>query len=320
MKNFFKSFTNIFVISIALLFISSCQNNDKIILSDPLFSTESIENAGIDSIGFLMRKHVIVVTVKDKNEIHLYGAMDGKFKKSISREGAFPNGITVINDQFVLVTERDNKHVAVFNTSMEFLGSFGENELGSPYGISYYKVDDGKYKVFVTDSYEYNNPKQDRILSWDFSINDDTFAVSSASIFGNPTLYQVESIHVDKHFKTMLVAEEMEEHHKIMALDLETGQTKVDDLGDFNRGNDPEGIALVKNKDNTGYWICTEQSKTDNRFHLYDRQTLERISTMYLEDVSYTDGITTAYMHGNWYLYAVDNDKRVVAFQLPEIN
>ena len=118
----------------------------------------------------------------------------------------------------------------------------------------------------------------------------------------------------------MTLAEEMEEHHKIMALDLETGQTKVEDLGDFNRGNDPEGIALVINKDNTGYWICTEQSKTDNRFHLYDRQTLERISTMYLEDVSYTDGITTAYMHGNWYLYAVDNDKRVVAFQLPEIN
>ena len=73
-------------------------------------------------------------------------------------------------------------------------------------------------------------------------------------------------------------------------------------------------------KEPTQYWICTEQSKTDNRFHLYDRQTLERISTMYLEDVSYTDGITTAYMHGNWYLYAVDNDKRVVAFQLPEIN
>jgi len=147
MINFFKRLTKIFIVLIALLFISSCQNNDKIILSDPLFFTESIPDAGIDSIGFLMRKHVIVVTVKDKNEIHLYGAMDGKFKKSISREGAFPNGVTVISDQFVLVTERDNKHVAVFNTSMEYLGSFGENELGSPYGISYYKVDDGKYKV-----------------------------------------------------------------------------------------------------------------------------------------------------------------------------
>ena len=125
MKIFFKRLTNIFIISIALLFISSCQNNDRIILSDPLFFTDSIPDAGIDSIGFLMRKHIIVVTGKDKNEIHLYGAMDGKFKKSISREGAFPNGVTVINDQFVLVTERDNKHVAVFNTSMEFAPTKG---------------------------------------------------------------------------------------------------------------------------------------------------------------------------------------------------
>lgn len=305
---------------LALFFIGCNSDSNKITLTNPMFYTEPIEDAGMDSIGFLMRKHVIVVTLKDKNEIHLYNAMNGKFKKSISREGAFPNGVTVINDQFVLVTERDNKHVAVFNTSMEFLGSFGMNELRSPYGITFYKLDDKKYKVFVTDSYEYNNPRQDRILSWEFSIDENTFTVNAASVFGSPTLYQVESLHVDKHFKTMLVAEEMEEHHKVMALDLENGQTKVKDLGNFNRGNDPEGIALVIGKNNTGYWICTEQSKTDNRFHLYDRQTLEHITTMYLDDVSYTDGIATAYMHGKWFLYAVDNDARVAAFELPKIN
>ncbi len=90
-----------------------------------MFVTESVADAGMDSIGFLMRKHVIVVTVKDKNELHVYGAMNGKFKKSIKRENAYPNGITTINDQFVLVTERDNKQVSVFNSSMEFLGTFG---------------------------------------------------------------------------------------------------------------------------------------------------------------------------------------------------
>ena len=309
------------IILFFVLLINGCNTKTQsITLTNPMFFTEPFENAGIDSIGFLMRKHNIVVTVKDKNELHIYDAMNGKFKNSIARENAFPNGITVINDQFVLVTERDNQHVAVFNSSMEFLGSFGMNELRSPYGISYYKIDDGKYKVFVTDSYEYNNPRQDRILSWEFSIDDNSFSVSPASVFGSPTLYQVESIHIDKHFKTMLVAEEMEEHHKIIALDLETGQTKVEDLGNFNRGNDPEGIALVINKDNKGYWICTEQSKTDNRFHLYDRQTLEYITTMYLDKVSYTDGIATAYMHGKWFLYAVDNDARVAAFELPKIN
>ncbi len=269
---------------------------------------------------FLMRKHVIIVTVKDKNELHVYNAMNGELKKSIKRENAFPNGITTINDQFVLVTERDNKQVAVFNSSMEYLGSFGNNELRSPYGITFYKQDNSSYKVLVTDSYEYNNPREDRILTWDFSIENESFNVSKASVLGNPTLYQVESIQADKHYNTLLVAEEMEEHHKVMVLDLMTGEVLKEDLGDFNRGNDPEGIALVINEDRQGYWICTEQSKTDNRFHLYDRKTLENFATMYLDNVSYTDGIATAYMHGKWFLYAVDNDARVAAFELPEIN
>jgi 3-phytase len=285
-----------------------------------MFVTETLEDAGMDSIGFLMRKHVIIVTVKDKNELHVYNAMNGKLKKSVKRNNAFPNGIATINDQFVLVTERDNKQVAVFNSSMKFLGSFGNNELRSPYGITFYKQDESSYKILVTDSYEYNNPREDRILTWDFNIENESFNVSSASILGNPTLYQVESIQADQHYNTLLVAEEMKEHHKVMALDLMTGEVLKEYLGDFNRGNDPEGIALVINKNHQGYWICTEQSKTDNRFHLYDRKTLEHLATMYLDNVSYTDGIATAYMHGKWFLYAVDNDSRVAAFELPEIN
>tara|TARA_B100001778_G_scaffold117100_1_gene96150 strand:+ start:311 stop:1258 length:948 start_codon:yes stop_codon:yes gene_type:complete len=314
--NFLRSFFFLFFI----LTIGCSSKADVITLKNPMFVTESLMDAGMDSIGFLMRKHVIVVTVKDKNELHVYNAMNGELKKSIKRENAFPNGITTINDQFVLVTERDNKQVAVFNSSMEFLGSFGNNELRSPYGITFYKQDNSSYKVLVTDSYEYNNPREDRILTWDFSIENESFNVSKASVLGNPTLYQVESIQADKHYNTLLVAEEMEEHHKVMVLDLMTGEVLKEDLGDFNRGNDPEGIALVINEDHQGYWICTEQSKTDNRFHLYDRKTLENFATMYLDNVSYTDGIATAYMHGKWFLYAVDNDARVAAFELPEIN
>ena len=314
------NFNKLFLSFIAILIFSCNPSHQVIVLDNAMFATDPVEDAGMDSIGFLMRKHVIVVTVKDKNEIHVYNAMNGEFKKSIKRDNAFPNGVTTINDQFVLVTERDNKQVAVFNSSMDFLGTFGNDELRSPYGITFYKQEEGLYKVLVTDSYEYNNPREDRILTWDFTIDNESFNVSSATVLGNPTLYQVESIYADQHYQTLLVAEEMQEHHKVMALDLMTGEVKKEDLGNFNRGNDPEGIALVINKDNNGYWICTEQSKTDNRFHLYDRKTLEYMNTMYLDNVSYTDGIATAYMHGKWFLYAVDNDARVVAFELPEIN
>ena len=154
--NFLRSFFFLFFI----LTIGCSSKADVITLKNPMFVTESLTDAGMDSIGFLMRKHVIVVTVKDKNELHVYNAMNGELKKSIKRENAFPNGITTINDQFVLVTERDNEQVAVFNSSMEFLGSFGNNELRSPYGITFYKQDNSSYKVLVTDSYEYNNPRE----------------------------------------------------------------------------------------------------------------------------------------------------------------
>ena len=123
-----------FLLLLLFLLIIGCNSKQNVItLKNPMFVTESLTDAGMDSIGFLMRKHVIVVTVKDKNELHVYGAMNGKFKKSIKRENAYPNGITTINDQFVLVTERDNKQVAVFNSSMDFLGTFGNDELRSPY-------------------------------------------------------------------------------------------------------------------------------------------------------------------------------------------
>ena len=246
--------------------------------------------------------------------------MDGELQKTINRDNTYPNGVTIVNDELVLVTERDMRHVAVFNASMDFLGTFGSDILRQPYGITNYKQKDGSYKIFVTDSYDYNQPHQDRIISWELQHDGDKFSVSEHSVFGEYTLYQVESIMVDSHYRRLLVADEMEEHYKIAVLDLDTGQHINSTLEDFSFTEDPEGIALVSTGDNTGYWICTEQSKDNNRFHLFDRESLEYIDSLYLEDINYTDGIATAYMHGNWYLYASDNDHRVGAFLLPEIN
>ena len=157
-----------FTISIVLLFTYGCQSNDKIILSDSLFYTESVADAGIDSIGFLMRKHVIVVTGKDTNKLYIYNAMSGELKQTIDRPNAYPNGVNIVDDQLVLITERDTHQVAVFNTSMKFLGTFGTDILRQPYGITSYKKSDGVYQIFITDSYEYDTPKNDRIISFEF--------------------------------------------------------------------------------------------------------------------------------------------------------
>ncbi len=75
-----------FFVFLLLIFTIGCNSKtDVITLKNPMFVTESVMDAGMDSIGFLMRKHVIVVTVKDKNELHVYNAMNGKLKNSIKR-------------------------------------------------------------------------------------------------------------------------------------------------------------------------------------------------------------------------------------------
>ena len=64
-----KKLISLFSVAIIL---SCSPKRESILLENPMFATEPVENAGLDSIGFLMRKHVIIVTVKEKNEIHLF--------------------------------------------------------------------------------------------------------------------------------------------------------------------------------------------------------------------------------------------------------
>ena len=78
--NFLRSF---FFLFFFILTIGCSSKADVITLKNPMFVTESLTDAGMDSIGFLMRKHVIVVTVKDKNELHVYNAMNGELKLSL---------------------------------------------------------------------------------------------------------------------------------------------------------------------------------------------------------------------------------------------
>ena len=81
--NFYLKIVSIFII---LFLFSSCENSKKFIVSDALFYTDSKPESAIDSIGFLFRKHVIVVTGKEANQLYVYNAMDGELQKTINRD------------------------------------------------------------------------------------------------------------------------------------------------------------------------------------------------------------------------------------------
>lgn len=304
------------------LFISCLEKNfsSSITLDFPMFFTKIIPETELDSIGFLNRKHQIVVTDK-KGKILSYSAMKGELKHFIERPNSYPNGVNIINDQYVLITERDNHQVLILDSSLNYIGEFGKGVLKYPYGITSYQIEKNQFRVFVTDNFKEGTISSERIIFWDLTLsNNSEIAISEPRIFGNSGLYEVESIIADSYFNRLFVAEENSKGENngssIIVLDLVSGEEIQCEISNFYFENDAEGIALTGIED--GYIIFTEQSKEDNKFHLFSRSNLSFYKTLFLEDVSFTDGIATAYMHGEWYLYAIDNDKRVAAFKLPQ--
>jgi 3-phytase len=72
-----------------------------------------------------------------------------------------------------------------------------------------------------------------------------------------------------------------------------------------------------------GYWLTTDQSETQNTFHLFDRTSLEHVGAFRGETVTNTDGIfATEEAFGpfeNGAFYAVHNDRGTVAFDWTDI-
>ena len=77
-STFYLKIVSILIV-VSLFF--SCENDKKFIVSNALFYTESKLESAIDSIGFLFRKHVIIVTGKDANQLYVYNAMNGELQK-----------------------------------------------------------------------------------------------------------------------------------------------------------------------------------------------------------------------------------------------
>jgi 3-phytase len=55
--------------------------------------------------------------------------------------------------------------------------------------------------------------------------------------------------------------------------------------------NEADGIALYACDDGSGCWISTDQGKTSNTFHTFDRQKFEHIRSFSGETTMNTDGI-----------------------------
>src|SRR3546814_1083575 len=101
----------------------------------------------------------LVATAKSSHSLVVVDADTGERLRSVGgkgdRPGEFlrPNGIAIYGNH-VFVAERDNHRVQVLLLpDFTPLGTFGTDQLRSPYGLWIHESAPGEYEVYVTDSF-----------------------------------------------------------------------------------------------------------------------------------------------------------------------
>ena len=303
--------------------------------------TQRNEQDNVDSVAVWtdgVDRHWLLATAKESDILIIYDAATGERlgqaggTGNASGELLRPNGIMVLGNMAWIV-ERDNHRLQVLSLpDFEPLGIFGQDLLSKPYGLWIHKVAEG-YRVFITDSYETADEQvppdaelDRRLHRFDINAQDGLLSLVSHQVLGpvegKGRLLKVESLWGDPDNDRLLVADEHETHLNVKLFDIEggyTGQTLLD--GDLFY--EPEGIALERCQDGSGYWIVTDQDMDDNRFLILQRQSMEVLAAFTGIETRNTDGV---WLHPKplpgfpgGVFYAVHDDGNVAAFDWAEV-
>ena len=287
-------------------------------------------------------RHWLLATSKAGHTVNIYDATNGVMLRRAGGPGDGPgqfnrpNGIWVAGD-YALVVERDNHRVQILGLpGLDPVATFGADELVKPYGLYVRALAPGRWHVYVTDSYE--TPAGEtppaaglgrRVHLYEVGIEGRVVEGELIKTFGDTAgkgvLHIVESINGDPAHDRLLVADEDEDPARGLNIKIydHAGRFTGRTIGDGVFKYQPEGIALLPTGERGGYWICTDQGKQENLFHLFDRETLAHAGTFRGAYTLNTDGVWLSprplprYPAGIF--YACDNDKRISAFPVAEI-
>jgi 3-phytase len=142
-------------------------------------------------------------------------------------------------------------------------------------------------------------------------------------IKGDGVLHKVESIFLDPEYNRLLIADEAYNMRNVKIYDPQ-GNFSGEVIPSSNFDSEPEGIALFKCSNGTGYWFITDQHESDaNKFEVFDRETLEHLGTFKGEITRNTDGIWLSQRSfGNFEFgafFPVHDDGSVTAIDLKDI-
>lgn len=288
----------------------------------------------------------LVATAKSSHRLLVFDGLTGARLAAVGGKGRAPgrflrpNGIAAWGEH-VFVVERDGRRVQVLRLpGFEPVGSFGQAELRSPYGVWLHEVAPGELEVFVTDSYmlgadfDVVPPPPDlheRVRRYGVAFNQAGQVVAiHRGAFGDTgrgALGVVESLAGDPVTGVLLVADEAPlADSTLRVYRLDGSYTGREAPADFDA--EAEGIALWDcgaSDDGTpaGFWIAADQLQPRTRFHVLERVSLAHVGTFTGESVAWTDGIAVhaasapGFPHG--VLFAVHEDQAVAAFDLGDV-
>lgn len=309
------------------------------------FHTERDEGENVDSPAIWHGENGenwLLATAKEGHTINVYNAENGTLIKRYGQQGQGagefnrPNGIAVI-DNLMLVVERDNARVQLTRLpDMEHIGIISHEDLRYPYGLTIEQINGQDYELFVTDNYNpaaegypLEDQLDERIHHYRFSIgNQGEFSYETINIFGDiqgeGVLHKVESLFIDPLYDRLLIADEANARRNIKIYNLD-GHFTGEVIPEIYFTSEPEGIALYSCEDGSGYWIIVDQHKTEeNKFQVFDRETLAYRGGFRAEITRNTDGIwLTQKAFGPFpegALYPVHDDGSVTAISWADIS
>jgi len=286
----------------------------------------------------------LIASAKSTHRLVLFDGDSGARLREFGNEGTGPgqfnrpNGVAVHGDM-LFVVERDNRRVQVLALpSLATLGTFGEGELRSPYGIWLTESEPGEVDVYVTDSFMYGArfdqvpplaELSQRVRRYRVQTGggDGKLRVAPGGTFGDTTpaaaLHVVESIAGDPENDRLLIADEDEKRPSTLREYTFSGRYTGRSLPQDAFAAQAEGVALWSCAGGKGYWIAVDQLAPLTVFHLFDRTTLAPRGSFRGAVTAHTDGValhaasTPSFPGG--VLYAVHDDRAVAAFDLRDV-
>lgn len=285
----------------------------------------------------------LIASAKSTHRLVVFDADSGERLREIGMEGAAPgefnrpNGLAVYGDQ-LFVVERDNRRVQVLSLpDFKPVGSFGEKELRSPYGIWLTETEPGELEAYITDSFMYGKKFDEvpplaelnqRVRRYRVQFDQAgrlraNYGGSFGDINEDTALRMVESIGGDPVNDRLLVADEDRRHLSTLREYTFSGKYTGRSLPQDSFGAEAEGVALWTCPGGGGYWIAVDQLAPLTIFHLFDRVTLQPRGSFEGKVTAHTDGValhaaaTPSFPGGA--LFAVHDDKSVTAFDLRDV-